>query len=213
MLSSFLALLGFAATAFGITVTTSTASYTIDSGDTDGFVVAVSRSTGDITSILYRGTQYQYQSTYSHIASGLGSATVSYTTVGKLTSLYFELLSLSSIFSSLHIARRRADDFYSCIGTRVVVKCVADNADFDLTHYYIFEDGTSLIYMGTYTVSEPSIGELRYIYRLTGLTAAYKEGDVSNTNGGTAIEASDVYTVSGQTRSKVSFLHLLLGQK
>ena len=87
----------------------------------------------------------------------------------------------------------------------MVVKCVADNADFDLTHYYIFEDGTSLIYMGTYTVSEPSIGELRYIYRLTGLTAAYKEGDVSNTNGGTAIEASDVYTVSGQTRSKVSF--------
>mgnify|MGYP003642189384 CR=1 FL=1 len=83
MLSSFLTLLGFAATALGITVTTSTASYTIDSGDSDGFVVAVSRSTGDITSILYRGTQYQYQSTYSHIASGLGSATVSYTTVGS----------------------------------------------------------------------------------------------------------------------------------
>ena len=83
MLSSFLTLLGFAATALGITVTTSTASYTIDSGDSDGFVVAVSRSTGDITSILYRGTQYQYQSTYSHIASGLGSAMVSYTTVGS----------------------------------------------------------------------------------------------------------------------------------
>lgn len=57
--------------------------------------------------------------------------------------------------------------------------------------------------MGTYTVSEPSIGELRFIYRLIGLPVAYKEGDVSNINGGTAIEASDVYTVGEQTRSKV----------
>ncbi|KAH9212763.1 Rhamnogalacturonase B, N-terminal-domain-containing protein [Leptodontidium sp. 2 PMI_412] len=163
-----LTILGFAASALGISVTTSTASYTIDSGSSDGFVVAVSRSTCDITSILYRGTQYQYQSTASHIASGLGSATVSYTTVG----------------------------------TRVVVKCVANNDSFDLTHYYIFEDGTSLIYMGTYTVSEPTVGELRFIYRLTNLPVAYKEGSVSDISGGTAIEASDVYTVSGQTRSK-----------
>lgn len=58
--------------------------------------------------------------------------------------------------------------------------------------------------MGTYTNSEPSIGELRFIYRLTGLTEAYKEGDVSDISGGTAIEASDVYLVNGETRSKVS---------
>ena len=102
MLSSFLTLLGFAATALGITVTTSTASYTIDSGDSDGFVVAVSRSTGDITSILYRGTQYQYQSTYSHIASGLGSAMVSYTTVGSS--------SPSPSFLSLPIFPRMTDE-------------------------------------------------------------------------------------------------------
>lgn len=60
--------------------------------------------------------------------------------------------------------------------------------------------------MGTYTVSEPTVGELRFIYRLTNLPVAYKEGSVSDISGGTAIEASDVYTVSGQTRSKVSFL-------
>jgi rhamnogalacturonan endolyase len=59
--------------------------------------------------------------------------------------------------------------------------------------------------MGTNTNSEPSVGELRFIFRLTGLTETYPTyswADVSDTSGGTAIEASDVYTVSGQTRSK-----------
>lgn len=56
--------------------------------------------------------------------------------------------------------------------------------------------------MGTYTVSEPTVGELRYIFRLTGLTKAYPNGDASDINGGTAIEASDVYTVGSETRSK-----------
>lgn len=40
------------------------------------------------------------------------------------------------------------------------MKCVADNADFDLTHYMVFKDGDASIYMGTYTVSEPTIGEV-----------------------------------------------------
>jgi hypothetical protein len=83
------------------------------------------------------------------------------------------------------------------------VKCVANSADFDLTHYYIFQDGTSLIYMATNTVTEPSVGELRFIARLVGVPEAYKEGDVSNTDGGTAIEGSDVFLVGSQTRSKV----------
>ncbi|CZR56854.1 related to rhamnogalacturonase B precursor [Phialocephala subalpina] len=168
MFGSLLSVLAFAATALGISVTTSTSSYVVDSASSDGFKVTFSRSTCDITSILYRSTQYQYTSTYSHIASGLGSATVSYKTV----------------------------DNY------VVVTCVAKNSDFDLTQYFVFEDATSLIYMGTYTNSEPTIGELRFIYRLTGLVDAYKEGDVSDTSGGTAIEASDVYLVNGETRSK-----------
>lgn len=87
----------------------------------------------------------------------------------------------------------------------MIVKCVADSSDFDLTHYMVFADGENTIYMGTYTVSEPSIGELRYIFRLTGLTKTYPTytyGDVSDITGGTAIEASDVYEVGTQTRSK-----------
>lgn len=66
-----------------ITVTTSSASYTIDTESSYGLLVDISRSTCDITSLKFYGTQYQYSSTYSHIASGLGSATVSYTTSGK----------------------------------------------------------------------------------------------------------------------------------
>jgi rhamnogalacturonan endolyase len=68
----------------GITVTTSTASYTINTGSSYGFIAVISRTTCDITSLNFYGTEYQYASTYSHIASGLGTGTtVSYTTSGK----------------------------------------------------------------------------------------------------------------------------------
>ncbi|KAI1395064.1 polysaccharide lyase family 4 protein [Hypoxylon fuscum] len=152
----------------GITVSTADDSYTVDTGSSYGFTATISRSSCDITSLNFYGTEYQYGSTFSHIASGLGSATVSYTTSGDY----------------------------------VIFQCVADSDDFDLTHYMVFADASSSIYMGTYTVSEPAIGELRYIFRLTGLTEAYPNGNVSYTAGGTAVEASDVYQVGSETRSK-----------
>ncbi|KAI0435001.1 polysaccharide lyase family 4 protein [Xylaria sp. FL1042] len=155
----------------GITVTQSSSSYVIDTASSYNFIVTISSSTCDITSLKFYGTEYQYQSTGSHIASGLGSGTsVSYTT--------------------------------SPSGDTVIFACTQSNSDFDLTHYMVFRDGSANIWMGTSINSEPSVGELRYIFRLTGLTAAYPEGDVSYTAGGTAIEGSDVFTVSGQTRSK-----------
>ncbi|KAH7163192.1 Rhamnogalacturonase B, N-terminal-domain-containing protein [Dactylonectria estremocensis] len=155
--------------AFG--VTESTASYVVDTGSSSGFVVTIKRSDCSITSLKYRSTEYQYSSQTSHIASGLGSATVSYTTHS---------------------------------GTYIKVKCVADNSDFDLTHYYVFKSGESIIYMATDTTSEPAIGELRYITRLdrSKLPDEYPFGDASNTSGGTAIEGSDVFLVNGETRSK-----------
>lgn len=85
-----LPILAFAATVLGISVTTSTSSYVVDSASSDGFKVTFSRSTCDITSILYRATEYQYASTYSHVASGLGSATVSYQTVGEYSNLMWK---------------------------------------------------------------------------------------------------------------------------
>lgn len=102
------------------------------------------------------------------------------------------------------------------LGDYVIVKCVASNSEFDLTHYMVFANGQNTIYMGTYTVSEPTVGELRYIFRLTGLTKTYPTyswADVSDTSGGTAIEGSDVYQVGSQTRSKFcefSTSHLVL---
>lgn len=42
----------------------------------------------------------------------------------------------------------------------MIVKCVVDDGEFDLTHYYIFKDGEANIYMATDTVSEPRVGEV-----------------------------------------------------
>ncbi|OTB02361.1 polysaccharide lyase family 4 protein [Hypoxylon sp. CI-4A] len=154
--------------ALGITVTDNDGSYTVDTGSSYGFTATISSSSCDITSLYFHGTEYQYGSTFSHIASGLGTATVSYTTSGDY----------------------------------VIFSCVANSDDFDLTHYMVFADASSAIYMATNTNSEPAIGELRYIFRLTGLNEAYPNGNVSNTASGTAIEASDVFTVGDETRSK-----------
>ncbi|KAF2089146.1 polysaccharide lyase family 4 protein [Saccharata proteae CBS 121410] len=60
--------------AFG--VTTSSAGYVVDAGSTYPLVVTVDSSNCDITSIMYRDEELQYQSTGSHISSGLGSANV-----------------------------------------------------------------------------------------------------------------------------------------
>lgn len=67
--------------AFG--VTTSGNNLIVDSGNSNGFSVAVSKSDCSINSILYRGADYQYKSQTSHIASGLGSATVTSTVISS----------------------------------------------------------------------------------------------------------------------------------
>jgi rhamnogalacturonan endolyase len=63
------------------------------------------------------------------------------------------------------------------------------------------------------TTAEPSVGELRFIARLN--AATIPTGPTASTIAGTsgAIEGSDVYLVSGQTRSKcklLRFCHELL---
>ncbi|KAF8748582.1 Rhamnogalacturonan lyase B, N-terminal [Rhizoctonia solani] len=69
-----------------------------------------------------------------------------------------------------------------------------------LTQYYVAVSGQSALYIGTHITAEPSVGELRFIARLDGdkLTGS----TASDARGGTAIEGSDVFIVSGQTRSK-----------
>ncbi|KAI1187600.1 polysaccharide lyase family 4 protein [Nemania serpens] len=170
-LTLFSFVLAWAGVVRGITVTTSSSSYVVDTASSYNFIVTIDRSTCDITSLKFYGTEYQYQGTKSHIASGLGSGTsVSYTT--------------------------------SPSGDTVIVACTQSSSSFDLTHYLVFRNGAANIWMGTSINKEPSVGELRYIFRLTGLTSAYPYGDVSNTAGGSVVEGSDVYMVNGQTRSK-----------
>lgn len=66
--------------AFG--VTSSGGNYVVDCGSTNSLVFKVSQTSGDINSIVYMGTEYQYASQGSHIGSGLGTATVAATTIG-----------------------------------------------------------------------------------------------------------------------------------
>jgi rhamnogalacturonan endolyase len=59
--------------AFGLT--TSTSAYVIDAGSSNPLIFTVSRTNCDITSISFYGSELQYQSTGSHIGSGLGTGT------------------------------------------------------------------------------------------------------------------------------------------
>lgn len=76
-----LALSYFLSKVDAVTLTTTSSAYTVDAGSANSFQFTVSRSSCDVTSIKYMGNEVQYQSTASHIGSGLGSATVSATTV------------------------------------------------------------------------------------------------------------------------------------
>ncbi|KAF8607463.1 hypothetical protein BDV93DRAFT_604038 [Ceratobasidium sp. AG-I] len=133
----------------------------VDTGN--ALIYRVSTASGDITSLKYNGKECQYSSKYTQIASGLGTATVSYTTSGNYITITI--------------------------------------ATSTLTQYYVTVSGQSAIYIGTYVTAEPSVGELRFIARLSNsvLTTGPTQ---SNVVGGTDLEGTDVFTVSGQTRSK-----------
>lgn len=65
-----------------VTLTTTSSAYTVNADSTNAFQFTVNRANCDVTSILYRGTQAQYQGgSYSQLSSGLGSATVSATSI------------------------------------------------------------------------------------------------------------------------------------
>ncbi|RDB30350.1 putative rhamnogalacturonate lyase A [Hypsizygus marmoreus] len=70
-----------------------------------------------------------------------------------------------------------------------------------LTHYIVARYKDPAIHMATYISAEPSVGELRFIARLSKSTLPNGYA-VSSISGGTAIEGSDVFKVGSQTRSK-----------
>ncbi|KAF9469286.1 polysaccharide lyase family 4 protein [Collybia nuda] len=70
-----------------------------------------------------------------------------------------------------------------------------------LTQYYVARYKDPAIHMATYITAEPSVGELRFIARLSRSAVPNGYGSAAIV-GGTAIEGSDVFTVGSQTRSK-----------
>lgn len=74
------ALSSSALAAFG--VTKSGDNFVVDAGSSNSLVFTVNGDNCDITSIKYRGEEFQYASKGSHISSGLGSATVASTIIG-----------------------------------------------------------------------------------------------------------------------------------
>jgi hypothetical protein len=102
-------------------VTSGSGYYTVDTGA--GLVFKVSQTSGDITSLVYNGTQYQATDKNTHIASGLGSATVMATTYG---SSYIKLTISTSASNSVVSS---------------------------LTHYLMVRNGFNHIYMATYIIN------------------------------------------------------------
>jgi rhamnogalacturonan endolyase len=138
-----------------------------------GLVFQVNQANGDITSLNFNGTEYQATDKNSQIASGLGSATVTATTYGTN---YIKIECDSG-------------------STNTVVS--------DLTHFLMVRNGDPIIYMATYVVNEPAVGELRWITRLQ--FNKVPNGPLqSNNNGSTgAIESTDVFGYAdGHTTSK-----------
>ncbi len=89
-------------------------------------------------------------------------------------------------------------------GNVIIIKCVSTAAEFgNLTHYYVVSNGIDNIYMATYPTMEPTVGELRYIFR--GQFNVLPNGPAPSNNNGNngAIESTDVFGHSnGQTTSK-----------
>lgn len=115
--------------AFGLTTTTD--SYIVDAGSPNPLKFTIDRSNCDITSINYYGSELQYQSTGSHIGSGLGSATVSATQSGEYPVEVLEKPKLNAT------------------GDYIKVTCETDT----LTHFYVAHSGDPIIYMATYTTA------------------------------------------------------------
>lgn len=159
--------------AFGLTSTSS--SYRVDTDG--GLVFEVSRRNGDITSLLYKGTQYQGTNKNSHINSGLGTSTVTAETVPSSAAL----------------------------GGIPTIKITVKSSGMPVTHYYVARAGESRIYMATYITREVDPGELRWLARLRRREVPNGwHGDVGHIDGCTAFEGKDTFKCpNGQTRCKM----------
>ena len=130
-------------------------------------------SSGDMSSCKSKGTELNDTAKSSGIASGLGAYSVSAANSGGVIKI-------------------------TCVSTSITA-----NVSLPITHYYIVTNGLDNIYMATYVAGEPSVGELRYIFR--GQYNLLPNGPADSDNNGNtgAIESSDVFGhADGTTSSK-----------
>jgi len=98
-------LLSMASTAFAaFGVTDNGRNYVVDTNG--GLVFSVSKSTGDIVSLLYNGIQCQDSSKMSHIGSGLKSSNVAASTIN---SQYIKITVKTSTLTQYYIAKACSD--------------------------------------------------------------------------------------------------------
>ncbi|KAF8758943.1 Rhamnogalacturonan lyase B, N-terminal [Rhizoctonia solani] len=113
--------LGIASAAFG--VTSSGGRYIVDAGSPNPLVIKVdmqypssdhlsniniyevNQANCDITSLVYRGNEYQYQSTFSHIGSGLGSATPWFSNISHPTGQYVKITCVTSTLTHYYVVK------------------------------------------------------------------------------------------------------------
>ncbi len=166
--------------AFGLTTTSS--SYTIDTGAQ--LVFSISRtvgsgSVGDLTSMLYNGTQLEapFSDTdrYSHYESGLSSGAVVTATVDPKNQW-------------------------------ILITCNDTGASgVGIIQYYLARNGYNNIYMATYSAgpNAPSPGEMRFITYTNHAVLTDAPAPSDNTGNTGAIESDDVFGhADGTTTSK-----------
>jgi rhamnogalacturonan endolyase len=157
---------------FGLTTTSS--SYTVDTGAQVVFTVA--RSKGDLTSVKYNNVEmeapFSATSRFSHYESGLSSSAIISATVDPNGNWIL-------------IA---ADDTGST-GVGVI-------------QYYMAHKGDNDVYMATYAPN--TLGEMRFIMYLNWNTFTNHPAQSDTSGGQTVIESQDVFenTATGQTHSK-----------
>jgi rhamnogalacturonan endolyase len=93
--------------AFG--VTKSGDNIVVDAGSTNALVFTVNAKSCDITSIKFRGEEFQSTSKGSHISSGLGFATVAYTTIN---SQYVKVTCTTSTLTHYIVAKSGDSNIY-----------------------------------------------------------------------------------------------------
>ncbi|CCC09755.1 hypothetical protein SMACR_03311 [Sordaria macrospora] len=96
--------------AFGYT--TSGNNFVIDAGSSNPLIFSVSKSSCDINSIKYRGTELQYSSQGTHIGSGLGSATVSVSQINGSSAKFIKVTCVTSTLTHYMIVKEADSTIY-----------------------------------------------------------------------------------------------------